>query len=415
MRRIVVTGIGAVSPAGVGRDSLLSAVRAEKTCIGSITRFDCSRGPVKVAGEVRQFRCPDFMPPRMAKRSDRFSHLAVAAGSLALKDAKLDLAMQDRHKVGIALGNNLGGWEFGERGLAELFTDGPDNVNPYQASAWFPAAAQGQISLNLDIKGFSKTYVADRTSGLVALAAAVRAIRQERADIMLAGGTEAPIAPYAMLCHICAGNLSAVDDPARAYRPFDRHRSGLVLAEGAVILILEELEHALRRGALIYGEIRGYALMNRARADSGGLAGGLATAMRRAMLMAGWRPDQVDYVCAEGSAVPGEDEAETAAIKKALGPNAYRIPVSAPKTLLGHMYGAAGPADVAIALVCARENLVPPTLGLEEASAGCDLDYVAGSTRPGHIERLLVNSHGFGGVNASMAIRVWPAGAAFSK
>lgn len=407
MRRVVVTGIGVVSPAGLGIGALWSAVREGRICIGPITRFDRRRGPVKVAGEAREFSSSDFIPPRLAKRSDRFSHMAVAASSLAMMDAKLDLSTEDRHRVGIAVGNNLGGWEFGERGLAEMFDKGADGVNPYQASAWFPAAPQGQISLMFDIKGFSKTIVADRVSGLAALTAAVRAIRQERADVILAGGAEAPIAPYAMLCYMSAGHLSEEEDPLHAYLPFDRNHSGLVLAEGAVILVLEEFEHARQRKAAIYGEICGYSLTNSPPANSFRPAGGLARAMRGAMAMAGWTPGQVDYVCAEGSAVSGEDEAETAAVKEALGDRAYRIPVSAPKAVLGHMYGAAGPADVAISLISAHEGLVPPTFGLREAAAGCDLDYVPGSTRHGVIERFLVNSYGFGGVNVSMAVKAW--------
>jgi 3-oxoacyl-(acyl-carrier-protein) synthase len=342
----------------------------------------------------------------LAKRCDRFSHLALAAAQLALTDAGLSTDSPERERCGISIGNNLGGWTFGQQGLYDLYRTGADSLSAYQSIAWFPGAPQGQLSIHHNLKGYSKTIVADRASGLAAIAGAVRVIRLGHTDLMLAGGTEAPIAPYSLICYLSAGQMSSSGDRDAAFLPFDARSSGLVHAEGAALLVLEEREHALRRGAPVLGEIVGYGVTSAGCVDAlaPGDARAMASAMSRALVSAQWRADSLDYVCADGSAIQDADRAETIAVQQILGDASERVPVSSPKAGLGHMLGAAGAADVYATLVAMTKGRITPTVGQEFPDRDCRLNFVMNAPLQVSIRKALVNAQGRGGVAACLAI-----------
>ena len=297
----------------------------------------------------KNFPSPEFFPKRLLKKLDRFSHLALAAADMALQDGQVELEKEDLTRVGVFMGNALGGWEYAETELRDLYLEGLDGVSPYQATAWFPAAPQGQISIYYGLKGYSKTVIADRASSLMALGYAARTIRKGNVDMVLAGGTEAPITPYALLCCNTYGSLSTRnEEAAQAYRPFDKTRDGFVLGEGSGMVILEERDHALRRGAPIYGEITGYATntdgYHRIHAEPTGEQ--LAGAIKKALHESNVTVDEVDYICADGDATGSGDISETRAVKSVFGKRAYTIPISATKSMIGNLLGASGAVDL---------------------------------------------------------------------
>lgn len=253
--RVVITGIGIVNAAGIGKDEFWSNVTEGKSAICNISRFDATGFPTQVAGEIKDFNPADFIPRRLLIKTDTFTHYALAAADLAIKDADLDLEKEDSYRTGVWFGNNAGGWDIAERGFYELYNDGPTMVNAWQATAWFPTAAQGYVTIRYGIRGYSKSFVCDRASGASALYFGVKSILLGHNDIVIAGGSEAPITRFGMTCYYETGEVSAATDPAKAYLPFDRNRSGMVLGEGSTVLVLESEEHAIRRGAKIYGEV----------------------------------------------------------------------------------------------------------------------------------------------------------------
>jgi 3-oxoacyl-[acyl-carrier-protein] synthase II len=408
-KRVVVTGIGVLAPGGIGKEAFWEGLKSAESRVKSIDRFDASRFSTRIAAVIDDFDAAAFVPRRVIKKCDRFTHFAIAATDLAFKDAGLDPAGMDRERIGLVIGNNLGGWEFGERGLYQLYQEGPQFVSPYQASAWFPAAPQGQISLLWGLKGFSKTVVAERASGAVALAYGMRAITQGHADVIVAGGTEAPISPYGFLCYCVSGLLSTANEhPAEAYRPFDLKRDGLVIGEGSGMLVLEELDHALARGARIYGEIAGYGLTSDGQhpTNYGSNANQFARAMRLALQRGGLEPAQIDYVCADGAGSVEGDRLETEAIKAVFGERAGDgLLVSAPKSAFGHLMGAAGAVDAATVLLSMESGVVAPTINYRQPDPDCDLDYVPNQPREASVNAALVNARGQGGVNCVLALR----------
>lgn len=398
--KVAITGIGIVAPPGIGKERFWQNIKQAKSFISPITRFDPSLYPSQIAGQIEDMDT-SYLSFRLLKKIDKFSVMALLATDHALKDALIDLGKEDPYNIGVFLGNTLGGWLYAETELRDLYVEGREGVSPYLASAWFPAAPQGQISIYYGIKGYSKTVVADKASALMAIGYAAKVVGNQKLAIALAGGTEAPVTPYALLCCSTEGSLSK-----GPYRPFDKERDGFVVGEGAGIIALEETESARKRGATIYGLITGYATScdgaHRIAPDPSGK--GLAKAIRMSLDMAGYQPGDIDYICADGVGTKWGDASETKAIKEVFGDYAPKIPVSAPKSMFGHLLGASGAVDVIITLLAMQEGLIPPTINYRTEDPECDLDYVPNRSRAKEINRALVLSRGRGGINAVLAI-----------
>ncbi|MFC8404537.1 beta-ketoacyl-[acyl-carrier-protein] synthase family protein [Streptomyces griseoincarnatus] len=409
---VVITGIGAVTPAGTGLDPLWEGAREGVAHVTAIDRFDASAYACPAAGQAG-FDADAELPSRFVKRTDRFTHLAVHAVRQALEEAGVAIGTDvTPERTGVMVGNILGGWEFAERELRNLWTDGPRAVSPYQATAWFPAAPQGNICIDQGVKGPARTFVADRASGAYALIGGAEALLRDRADVVIAGGVEAPLSPYGWLCLETSGlgaKARATLAPDELYRPFDAGHGGSVFGEGAVFLILERREHAERRGATILGELAGWGVstdgyMPYYTVEPTGQV--LGRAMRTAVDRAGVSGEDLGAVFAHGSAIPFEDVTEGYALHEAFGPTAVHVPVTVPKSGFGHLLGAAAPADVALALRGMREETVPATVNLDRPAPGIDLDLVRGEARPAPgWEHTLVVSRGLGGVNACLVLR----------
>lgn len=419
--RIVITGMGVISPYGIGPDILWDKLMEGESGLKPLTSFDTSHIQCRVGGQLLDFSPQSYLPPRLTRKIDRFSTFGLVATHLALQNAGLLLdgkkpvwsqQEQGGNRIGITVGNNLGGWEFAERELRNLWQQGPRDVNPYMATAWFPAAVQGNVSIHFGIKGVGRTFLSDRASGALAMMHAANCLQRGKADVMITGGTEAPFSPYAALCYETSGLMSkqASTGSTTAYRPFDRAHDGLVTGEGAAFFVLERAEDAERRGAVILAEITGWASTNDGydlvRAAPDGKR--FASAMIRAMQQAGVEAEQLDCVFAAASAVPDEDVSETRAIHQALKDAAPHVPIAAPKSAFGNLFGAAFPMDVAIALLAMQQRVIPAALNLDQPAQECDLDYVAHTPR--RVERLdhcLLNARGIGGANASLLLGHW--------
>lgn len=409
MTRVVVTGMGAITPAGTDVDALWEAARAGRSTVRTIDRFDASAYRCRVAGQADDFDAKESLPGRLTKKTDRFTHLALAAADAAIEDAGLSIGDGGvaPERIGVMVGNVLGGWEFAERELRDLWTGGPRAVSPYQATAWFPAAAQGNICIQYGIKGRARTFVCDRASGAYAIIHAAETIQRGLADVVLAGGSEAPLSPYAWLCCQTGAFLSPLGnaEPERAYRPFDRRHGGTILGEGSVFLVLERADHAQARGAPIHGELTGWAVNNDGYMPyytNEPLGQMLARVIKAALSRASIAVSDLGAVIADGSAIPREDSAEIFALRSAVGAG---TPVSAVKPVTGHLMGAGTVADSAIALRSMREGEIAPIANLDEPAPGFDVDFVVGKPRPAKdLSTVAVVSRGVGGVNACL---VW--------
>ena len=407
MKKIAITGMGIVAPPGIDKRVFWANLKAGHSFIKEITRFDASLYPSHIAGQVHELDAYTHVSSRLLKKMDVFSHMALVASDLALKDAQLDLSKEDLKRVGIFMGNAIGGWLYAETELRDLYIEGRSGVSPYMASAWFPAAPQGQVSIYYGIKGYSKTVVADRASSLMAIGYACKIINKDKCDFILAGGMEAPVTPYALLCCNTSGILSQRNaEPQTAYRPFDKTRDGLVIAEGAGVLILETPERTARRGSHILANILGYATTTDGfdRIEPEPTGEQLSRAIKLALDDAGLGINDIDYICADGVATKIGDITETKAIKEVFGKKAYRIPVSAPKSMFGNLLGASGAVDL-IATILAMENkTVPPTINLNTPDSECDLDYCPNKAQNKEIKRAMVISRGRGGINCVMIV-----------
>lgn len=417
MTRVVITGIGAITPAGIGPEALWQQVVAGRSLVQQIDRFDASPYRCQIAGQADAFVASDWLPGRFVKKTDRFTHLATAAAGAAIEDAGLRISRADGvapERVGVTVGNVLGGWEFAERGLRDLWAKGPRDVSPYQATAWFPAAPQGNICITFGIKGRARTFVCDRASGAYAIVHAADMIRRGHADVVIAGGSEQPLSPYAWACCETGGFLTPHGNkqPEVAYRPFDRGHTGTAIGEGAAFLILESAEHARSRGAAIRGELAGWATNTDGYAPSYTIephGQTLSRAITQSLQCARIDPGELGCVFADGSGVPREDAAEVAAIKEALGRRRDEVPVTAVKPVTGHLMGAAAVTDVVVALRTLAQGLVPAVPNLDRPAPGFDLDFVTAAARGlrGR-QTVAVVSRGLGGVNACLALKSWP-------
>jgi 3-oxoacyl-[acyl-carrier-protein] synthase II len=407
-RRVVVTGIGAVTPIGAGVEPFWEALLAGRSGISPIENIDASALPVKIGGEIHDFRAEQWMSPKEVKRTDRAVHFALAASKLAWQDAGEPSV--DHARTGVMFSTGIGG-------LGSLLVQhkvflekGPDRVSPFMVPMLMPNAAAGHVAMAFGFTGPNECITTACAAGAHAVGEGYRAIRDGLADVCIAGGTEATIlgltvAGFAQMQALSRRN----DDPEHASRPFDRDRDGFVLSEGAGTLVLEEAERAIARGARIYAEFAGYG----ASADAYHITApepeglGAIQCMQACLEDAGEGPDAVGYINAHGTSTQLNDAAETRAVKKALGEHAYRTAISSTKSMTGHMLGAAGAVEAAVAALVVQRGLIPPTTNYENADEVCDLDYVPNEARKADVRLALSNSFGFGGQNASVALRRW--------
>jgi 3-oxoacyl-[acyl-carrier-protein] synthase II len=405
---VVVTGIGAVTPIGLGVTGLWEGLQLRRSAVRGITRFDPGPFKSRIAGEVEGFHATDHNEERRARRLDRFSQFSIAATRMALADAHLDLAREDPDRVGAMMGTALGGVAHGEKNYHAFLTVGPRAVDPALALTVFAGAASCNIAIEFGCTGPNSTNGMSCASGAIAIGDGFRAIVRGDADVMLAGGAEAPLAP------LCFGAFAIIramstrnDDPTHASRPFDAGRDGFVMAEGAAVLVLEERSRALARGAPVYAELCGFGLTNDAHHMTAPRPDGrqAARAMRNALGEAHVTPGEVGYINAHGSSTPLNDPTETSAIKQVFGDLAYRVALSGTKGYYGHALGASGAIEAAICALASRRGWLPPTVNLETPDPACDLPQVTGNGRDGRPEVLLSNSFGFGGINAALVFR----------
>ena len=407
-RRVVITGIGAITPIGLHKEGLWRGLKAQRSAVGPVTRFDPSQFRSHNAAEVSDFVPMDHLDAKRAKRLERFAQFSVVTARMALEDARLDLAREDRDRVGAMMGSALGGVAYAEEQYTAYLTTGLRAVDAMLALSVFGGAASCNIAIEFDVRGPNSTNAMSCASGTIAIGDAFRQVRDGYADVMLAGGAEAPLSP------LCFGAFSLIramstrnDDPNSASRPFDRDRDGFVMGEGAALLVLEERDRALARGAPIYGELLGYGVTNDAHHMTAPRPDGsqAARAMRLALADAEVSPGEIGYVNAHGSSTPLNDPTETQAIKSVFGDAAYRIPVSGTKGYYGHALGASGAIEAAICALSLEREWLPPTVNLAVPDAQCDLDYVPGDGRAARPEHLITNSFGFGGINAALVMR----------
>ncbi|MCK9603197.1 MAG: beta-ketoacyl-[acyl-carrier-protein] synthase family protein [Candidatus Omnitrophica bacterium] len=405
MNKIAITGIGVVTPSGIGKRQFWANIKAGRSFIKEITRFDASKYPAHIAGQIDDLEKYSNLSERLLKKIDAFSHMALVAAELALEDAKIDIKKEDLNLVGIFLGNAIGGWLYAETELRDLYIEGREGVSPYMASAWFPAAPQGQVSIYYGIKGFSKTVVADRASSLMAIGYARTILSKNKLNMILGGGMEAPVTPYALLCCNTYGALSKNNaHPESAYRPFDKKSDGCVIAEGAGIVVMEGLQRVKDRAVPAFAYISGYGTtcdgFDRINPAPGGEQ--LARAIKMALSDAGIKPEEIDYISLDGLAVDVWDKAEIAAIKSVFGSHSKNIPVSCPKSMFGNLLGASGAVDLIITVLAMEHGLIPPTLNLDEPLDG--LNYIRGEAKPYKINKALIISRGRGGINSVLVV-----------
>lgn len=408
--RVVVTGIGVVSPLGIGKEPFWTNLLAGKSGIKKLTRVQPElQSSCKIAGEIPEFDPLKFMEAKQAKRMDRFIQFAVAASNLALEDAALKLSDEDPERVGVVVGSAAGGFETIEKNYKVLVERGPDRCSPFTVPMLIVNMAAGWVSMLHNAKGPNTCAVTACATSAHSIGDAARIIQRGEADIMFAGGSEAPVTALCMAGFAAARTLSLRnDEPERASRPFDKDRDGFVMSEGACILMLESLTHAQKRGARIYAEFAGYGMTGDAHDIVAPCADGdgAMRAMNAALKDAGLRHDQVGYVNAHGTSTPLGDKAETQAIKRAFGDYAHKIAVSSSKSMTGHLLGATGALEAAVAIFSITESAIPPTINLENPDPECDLDYVANKARTGVDVRVAMsNSFGFGGHNACLVFK----------
>jgi 3-oxoacyl-[acyl-carrier-protein] synthase II len=405
---VVITGIGPITPIGTARDGLWAGLGRERSAVRTVTRFDASSYHSRNAAQVDDFRGADFIEARRLRRLDRFGQFSIAAARLAAEDAHLDLAVEDRDRIGASMGSALGGVAFAEEQVRVEMKQGVRAVAPSLALVVFGGAASCNIAIEFGVHGPNCTNAMSCASGTIAIGQGFRAVRDGYADVMFAGAAETPLAP---LCFGAFAILRAMstrnDDPEHASRPFDRDRDGFVMGEAACVLVLEERSRALARGAPVYAEVLGFGMSNDAHSMVAPRPDGAqaARAMRLALEDGHVSPAEVAYVNAHGSSTPLNDPTETVAIKTVFGEHAHHLAVSSTKAYYGHALGASGAIEAAIAALAIDRRWLPPTLNLEVPDAACDLDYIPGHGRAADPEFVLSNSFGFGGINAALVLR----------
>lgn len=406
-RRVVVTGIGAVTPLGNDAETSWTNILAGKSGIGPMTRLNADEYPAKVAAEVKDFSIEEYLDRKDARKMDRFTHYAIAASQMAVKDAKLTITEEIAPRVGVWIGSGIGGMETFESQHETFLNRGYKRVSPFFVPMMIPDMAAGQVSILLGARGVNSCTVTACATGTNSIGDAFKVIERGDADVMVTGGAEAPITKMAVAGFCANTALSTNPDPNTASRPFDLNRDGFVIGEGAGIIVLEDLEHAVNRGAEIYAEIVGYGSTGDAyhiTAPAPGGEGG-ARAMKMAINDAGMSPEDIQYINAHGTSTPYNDKYETMAVKEVFGEHAYKLAVSSTKSMTGHLLGAAGGVEAIFTIQAIRDGIMPPTVNIETPDPDCDLDYVANEARRADIKAAMSNSLGFGGHNATIVFK----------
>ena len=407
-RRVVVTGVSLITPLGLDASTNWEKICRGESGIGPITKFDASKHASRIAGEVKGFDPLNYIDAKDAKKMDPFVHYAVAAGDMAMEDARLKISDANCHRAGVVIGSGMGGLTSLERYQEVLMKSGPRKISPFFVPMMIINLAPGQISIRTGAKGPNYSVVSACASGTHAIGNAYKIIKHDEADVMICGGTEAVITP---LCVAGFGNMKALstrnEEPGKACRPFDRDRNGFVIAEGAGLIILEELGHALKRGARIYAEMIGFGMSG----DSYHISapdpqgGGARRCMENCLKDSRIHPEEVDYISAHGTSTPWNDKLETLAIKTVIGDHARSVSISSIKSMIGHTLGAAGGVAGALLSLSLYHGIIPPTINYENPDPECDLDYTPNSARKKDIKVGLSNSFGFGGTNATIALK----------
>lgn len=406
--RVAITGVGPITAVGTGVEGLWEGLRRERSPIRQITRFDASQWRSRIAAEIDEFEPTQYMDNKLARRLDRFTQFSIAASRMALADAKLDTSRVSSDRVAVQMGSALGGLGFAEQQLFNLVTEGVRAVDPRVALTTFCGAASCIVAIEFGFTGPNSTNAMSCASGTIAIGEGLRLIREGVADVVIAGGIETPLAP---LCYGAFALIRAMstrnDDPELACRPFDKNRDGFIMGEGAAVLVLERWDHAVARGARIYGELAGYGTTNDAHHMAAPLPDGSQAmrAMRIALDNAKVNADEIDFVSPHGSSTPLNDSTESRAIRQVLGERVDRVPISGTKAYHAHALGASGAIEAAIACLTMERGWIPPTLNFEAGDEACDLDYVTGGGRPYRPRTVLSNSFGFGGINACLVMR----------
>ncbi len=402
-RRVVVTGIGMISPLGIGNDATWQGLVEGRSSIDRITKFDPKDFACQIAGEVRGFQPEKWIDKKDIKKSDTFIHYAIAAAQMAVDDAALDCPRVDGERMGVIIGSGIGGLPLIEEMHTKMLERGPSRISPFFIPGLIVNLASGQISIRFGCKGPTSAPATACATGAHAIGDAFKIIQRDEAEIMFAGGSEAVITPLAI------GGFSAMramstrnDDPKHASRPWDLERDGFVMGEGSGVLILEEREHALKRGARVYCELTGYGMSSDAHHITSPDENGMARAMLRALHDSKLNTDQIGYINAHGTSTPLGDKTESNAIKSVFGEHAYKLAVSSTKSMTGHLLGAAGGLESAIAAMALKTGILPPTINYEFPDPECDLDYIPNQAREQRVEHVLSNSFGFGGTNATL-------------
>jgi len=406
-RRVVVTGLGAVTPCGLDVDTTWNNVINGVSGVNEVTRVDKDLFPAKVAAELKNFNPEDFIDKKEARRMDRFTQYALAASFMAVKDANLEITDENATRVGVWIGSGIGGMETHEEQHKNFLEKGYRRVSPFYVPMMIADMAAGQVSIALGAKGINACTTTACASGANSIGDAFKVIERGDADVMIAGGTEAPITNMSFAGFCMAKALSTNPDPKTASRPFDLNRDGFVMGEGAGIIVLESLESALARGARIYAEIVGYGATGDAyhiTAPAPGGEGG-ARAMKQALQDADLQPEDIDYINAHGTSTDYNDKYETMAIKEVFGDYAYKLAVSSTKSVTGHLLGAAGAVEAIFSVKAITDSIIPPTMNLETPDPECDLDYVPNQARKQAVNAVLSSSLGFGGHNVSLIFK----------
>lgn len=406
-KRVVITGLGCISPLGNDVSSLWKGITAGLSGVDYITHYDTREHRTKIAAEVKGFNGEAIFGAREARRMDRFAQFALAAAIQAVADARLEIDKANRDQVGVVLGSGIGGVSTLFDNVKVFLERGPSRVSPFMVPMMLPDTGAGMIAIHMGLRGPNMAVVTACASGTNAIGEATEIIRRGDADVILAGGSEAALIPVAMAgLNVMTALSTRNEEPQRASRPFDRERDGFVMGEGSAVLVLESLEHALSRQALILAEITGYGSTNdayhiSAPAENGA---GAALCMQKALKNAGLTIDDIDYINAHGTSTPLNDKSETAAIKSVFGERAYNLPISSTKSMTGHLLGASGALEALLCVKILQDQILPPTINYENPDPECDLDYVPNTARAASVGRIMSNSFGFGGHNATIIV-----------